>query len=210
MTPRVKTTMGVLRITLGMLLGAGSLGACAGHPAAATLPPRPEPPKGWFTVETATADLQLVLPPYIGVFHAQEAIYGNMEPDDGGTIPVGLIAAGPQSAWFEPGKPLQQSIEEDLLGGVPVERRSATSSEPVVLPAGAGQKVRMVVDAGGPDAILVIVWAVALPDSAGYLQVSGPLAGADAWEADMELAAQLMQFSRGHALPAGGLRPTPP
>ena len=164
-----------------------------GAPLATAPPAAPAwtPPPAWVTV-SGNSGVQLTLPPYIGVFDTQGAIFANEAPPPGGTeIPIQVWAQGPNvDDHPRDGEGLVAWVERRLdnpAKGLPTVTR-------VALPAGNGIRYDRVDSLGTPHAWRIVVFAIETPGGAAWLMIDGPPEHWAARAADLERIAQLFRI----------------
>jgi hypothetical protein len=152
-------------------------------PAAATIP------RGWSTVQTTTHELELTLPPWLGVFDNVGAIFANEPPAPGGSIETQLMASGPG--------PDQPDRGEDLVAWLDRKLADTGSGIPritsVALPAGAALRYERVDRAGTPLEWHLVAWVIATPTGFAYLQIDGSPNGWRRHVGDFDTIAALLR-----------------
>jgi hypothetical protein len=163
------TTHVALRPVLVVALVVAACGSQVMSPApAAQVPVAPD---DWVVVSTAGAELQMTLPPWLGVFDNSGAIFASEAPPPGTTeIPIQLMAVPPgMDAAPEAGGDLLAWLDtrlEDPGKGVPVVTE-------VNLPAGPAIRYARLDRAGTPTEWQILAFAIRTPSGVAYLMIDG-------------------------------------
>jgi hypothetical protein len=154
-------------------------------------------PTDWKVVATDGGDLQLTLPPWLGVFDNRGAIFANEPPPLGAEIPVQLLAKGPdRAAQLEFGANLVAWIELHVSGSAHVLRNPGEGVPAVTrvrLPAGSALRYERVDRAGTALEWRFLVFAIQTPTGLAYLQFDGTATGWAERSAEFDHIAQLLR-----------------
>lgn len=167
------------------------------------LPERPAVPAGWTTSLALSRDLRIAVPPYLVVSDVDGTVMANESPG-GNPNWLSLMAAGPASA----AQPRAgQSLESWLQEFFQRSPHGAFQTRPILLPAGRGVELRVLVAAGTSDETQVAIYGISTGDGAAFLWLSGRPEDFVNHAADLLLIPQLLET--GPALTAI-LPPEPP
>lgn len=155
-------------------------------------------PADWKVVTTDTGDLQLTLPPWLGVFDNRGAIFANEPPPPiGGEIPIQLLAMGPdRAAQLEFDDDHVAWIELHVSGqpqGAANPGEGLPSITRVQLPAGLATRYVRIDRPGTPLEWRFLVFAIQTPTGLAYLQIDGTAVGWATRSADFDHIALLLR-----------------
>lgn len=170
--------------------------ACASQPSA--FPSRPATPAGWTTVEVATGDVRMALPPWLVAFETSGPLFANEPPEEGATRWMEMIAEGPRTARPQPaaGEPLDAWLWRKL--GPRVDRTGG-SVRRIDLPSGSGVAVDLLLQADTPLASRLAAYAIRTPAGVAFLLIEEPPAAWVSHATDASLIPLLMELGPGRS-----------
>lgn len=166
---RAVSRFGAVLVLFGLLVGC-SAGSSAEAPSPVALTAPPGPPADWAWIASDDDALWLSLPPWLGVFDTQGAIFAN---EIGAGEGLQLMAEGLAEQQPSPG-----GIERWLAERVASNGAGHPTVELVDVPAGPAVRLHRLDRAGTPLAREVEAWAIGTPRGVAFLMVDGP---PDAW-----------------------------
>ena len=176
------------RVGIPLLLVALLAGCDAGSPAEAP-PPVPTattsgPPEGWTWVASDDGGLRLSLPPWLGAWDTQGAIFANEQPVGDG---LQLMAEGRPE--------LEPAFGEDLRAWLALRLADKGSGVPVfrdvLLPAGPALMLERIDRPATTSAWRHRAWAIRTPAGVAFLWIDGP---PGAWNAREDDLARIFMF----------------
>lgn len=178
----------IVGLTIALLLGACEEGGPA-------YPSRPHVPSGWTTIEVASGDIRMVLPPWLVPFESRSALFANEPPAPGAEAFLELIAEGPRTVASQPG--LNESLDRWLANRIGPAGAGPDAVRAVGLPIGRGIQIDRAVDRAPGQAWRLSAYAIRTRLGVAFLLIDGPAAAWPVREADAALIPMLMELGPG-------------